>query len=176
MPNNTLIQAQEDWPDKIDEIHQLKYIIEFFPHKHDYTDTTYSLELETINENTLNIAVTYEKVDLTEFGKNFDYNVSSVSYKIYNTSLPEYDIVMIGTYSEIFVNLTEAISGNPQNFRVDELVIFSNYLITEKDDEIETIEQEFNYIDMEEYSRNLNFTYYTYHYNTSKSWSHGCTG
>ncbi|MCP4760254.1 MAG: hypothetical protein GY870_00635 [archaeon] len=164
-----------EWPENIDQIDHLEYFLEFTPSYDEFSTTNYSMELENFEYNgnkMINISTSYENSDLTYSETNLNYNISLDTLKINNTSENIYNNSMVGCKTELFCNTTQAKMGFNQSFRIDETLIFARYIKSSDDDNsgFKKIEIEFNYVGIEDYTRNMKNTINSYHYQGNFSW------
>ncbi|MFX1493059.1 MAG: hypothetical protein ACFFBZ_02125 [Promethearchaeota archaeon] len=160
------------WYDDFYDINYLEYFIEFYPNKRGYFTTKYAMELNKITEgeNTnLIVDIYYDDLNLTTTKTDFFYIISLNNRQILDTSDDFYDIYLTGTYTELFLNLSNI--GNPQTFRVDENVVFNDYLTRGFSIGMYKITTEFSYIEEVLYAENLLINFTAYHYSTTFSWS-----
>jgi len=160
------------WYDDFYDIDYLEYYIEFYPDRNGYSTTKYAMELNKITEgeNTnLIVDIYYNDLDLTSTNNDFFYVISLKTREILDTSDNFYDTYLNGTYTELFLNLSNI--GNPQTFRIDENVVFSDYLTRGFSLGLYKITTEFNYIEEVLYTENLLLNFTTYHYSTTYTWS-----
>ncbi len=160
------------WYDDFYDINYLEYSIEFYPDRNGYSTTKYAMELNKITEgeNTnLIVDIYYNDLDLTSTNNDFFYTISLKTREILDTNDNFYDIYFNGTYTELFLNLSNI--GNPQTFRIDENVVFTDYLTRGFSLGLYKINTEFNYIEEVLYTENLLLNFTTYHYSTTYSWS-----
>ncbi|MFW9938986.1 MAG: hypothetical protein ACFFD5_15170 [Candidatus Thorarchaeota archaeon] len=153
------------------DINHLEYFVEFFPEEGGYSTTKYALDLrETyISGNSIfRINVKYETPDLTEAGKNFNYQIEQDTHKIIKTNVNFYKNYIPGTHSELLLDLENF--GDPQIFRVDETVIFADLFKEGAFKDINKLDLSFYYIGTEVYNRNLTLDYQTYHYQAQHLW------
>lgn len=167
------VKGQEmTWYDDFSDINYLEYFIDFYPDRKGYFTTKYAMELNKITEgdNTnLIVDIHYDDLDLTSTNGDFFYVISLKTREILDTSDKFYDIYLNGTYTELFLNLSNI--GNPQLFRIDENVIFNDYLTRGFSVGLTKITTEFNYIGEVIYNKNLLHNFTTYHYSAVYSWS-----
>ncbi|MHA2429986.1 MAG: hypothetical protein ACXACC_03020 [Promethearchaeota archaeon] len=160
------------WYNDFDDINYLEYFIEFYPNKRGYFTTKYAMELNKITEgenNNLIVDVYYDNLNLTTTNTDFFYVISLNNRQILDTSNNFYDTYLNGTYTELFLNLSNV--GNPQIFRIDENVVFNNYLTRGFSIALYKITTEFSYIEEMLYAENLLFNFTAYHYSTTYSWT-----
>jgi hypothetical protein len=100
---------------------------------------------------------------------HFSYDVSLKTREILKTSNANYNEYFIGTSTELFLNLSNI--GNPQIFRIDENVIFAEYLKDDLSLGIKKISIEFNYVGEETFDEKFMHNFTTHHYNATYSWN-----
>ena len=128
--SENVVSQPQMWFEDLSEIQHVEFYLEFSPEQKGYSTTKYAMDLEVIEtegDSILKIDVNYEDVDLTEAGENFNYKIILDSHEIYETSIDFYRKFINGTHTELFLDLNNI--GESQTFRVDETVIFADYLI-----------------------------------------------
>ncbi|MFX0179641.1 MAG: hypothetical protein ACFE78_05585 [Candidatus Hodarchaeota archaeon] len=158
--------------DDFNDINYLEYFIDFYPDRNGYSTTKYAIELTKItegNNTNLKVDIHYNDLDLTSTNDDFFYIISLKTREILDTSDNFYDIYINGTYTELFLDLSNI--GNPQLFRIDENVIFNDYLTRGLSVGITKITTEFNFLGEVMYNKNLLHNFTTYHYSAVYSWS-----
>jgi len=172
MLNSKIAVSQPQmWFEDLSEIQHVEYYLEFLPEQKGYSTTKYAMDLETIEpegNSTLIIDVKYEDIDLTEAGENFNYEIILDSHEIHETSNDFYREFIKGTHTELFMDLTNI--GNSQTFRVDETVIFADYLKIEVYKGVNNLDLSFNYIGEKRYNKDLKYNFNTYHYQAYYQW------
>ncbi len=166
-----VVSQPQTWFENISEIQHLEYYLEFSPEQKGYTTTKYAMDLEVIEtegDSMLKIDVKYEDIDLTEAGENFNYEIILDSHEIHETSNDFYREFINGTHTELFLDLPNI--GNSQTFRVDETVIFADYLKIEVYKEVTKLDLSFNYIGEKQYNEDLKHNFNTYHYQAYYQW------
>jgi hypothetical protein len=174
--SETYAGVQATWPEDVNSINYLEYYLEFSPNSTIYNNTSYSLNIEKVNESTITVNVGFRDIGLTLYKKVYGYNISTDSYTVLNTTDSDYGSKMIGLRTELFCNLSNL--GNPQTFRVDETIVYGPFLKTEAEAGDKIIETEFTYAGIEQLETNLsagnNIT--THKYNAKFSWlGEGCS-
>ncbi|MFW9940127.1 MAG: hypothetical protein ACFFFT_03745 [Candidatus Thorarchaeota archaeon] len=167
------VKGQEfaDYED-LNDINHLEYSIEFNPQERGYSATKYAIELNKItrgDNDILKVALYYNDLELTSAMKHFSYELSLNTREILDTSNNFYDDYFVGTSTELFLNLSNI--GNPQLFRMDENVIFAEYLKDDLSLGIKKINIEFNYAGEVALNENFLHNFTTYHYNATYSWN-----
>jgi len=166
MLNSKNVEAQpQTWFENLSEIQHLEYNLKFSPVEKGYNTTKYAMDLEvseTDGDSILKVDIKYENVSLTEAGEHFNYEIMLDSHEILETNIDFYKKFINDTHTELFLNLTNI--GNSQTFRVDETVIFADYLKIEVYKGVQKLDIPFNYTGEKQYNKNLNYTFNTYHY------------
>ncbi len=160
------------WPEDLNDINHLEYSVEFDPAERGYSRTKYAIELNEIiegNERNLKVDLYYNDLNLTSTMKNYYYKISLNTREILDTSDDFYDNYSLGTSTELFLNLSNI--GNPQSFRIDENIIFAEYLRDDLSLGIKKLNLEFNYAGEVIYNKDLLQNITTYHYNVTYSWN-----
>lgn len=111
----------------------------------------------------------YNDLILTTTNEDFFYVISLETRKILDTSDNFYDIYFNGTFTELFLNLSNI--GNPQIFRIDENIVFTDYLTRGFSSGLYKVTTEFNFTGVQIYNENLLLNFTTYSYSTTYSWS-----
>jgi hypothetical protein len=165
-----MVNAQNDmWINDVNEINHLEYYLEFSPNPlNDYSTTKYGLDITSAGPSEYRIAVSYEDPSITKANDNYEYQVSISSNLIASVSLNFYKPYITSTHSELFLDLGNV--GNPQIFRVDETVVFADYLKRGHFKEVRRIDTSFNYIGIESLTDNFLQTFMVYHYDTTYNW------
>ena len=107
-PINASINAKAQQnliPQKIQDINQVRYFIEFTPKQYGYSILNYTMAFEYFNVSgtpMCNVNITYQNPNLTISQKNFNYNLSLASDLIENTSVSYYNQNMVGQKTELF--------------------------------------------------------------------------
>ena len=166
------VSQPQPWFDDRSEIQHIEYYVEFSPELKGYSTTKYAIDLEAFEiegDSVLNVDITYDDLDLTEAGENFNYNILLDSREILEHSNILYGNLIIGTHTELFLDLNKI--GNSQTFRVDETLTFADYLKKEVYKGINKLDLSFSYIGEKQYSKNLTHTFNTYHYQAYSEWT-----
>jgi hypothetical protein len=172
MLNSKIALSQpQTWYNDRSEINHLEYYLEFSPEQKGYSTTKYALDLEAIEtegDSILEVDVTYDDVDLTEAGGNFNYKITLDDHELFYPSIWFYIQYFRDTHTELFLDLTKI--GEPQTFRVDETVIFANYFKIEVYHGVSKLDLIFNYAGEKEYNKDLTYNFTTYHYQANYTW------
>ena len=172
MLNSKIAVSQpQTWFDDLSEIQHLEYYLEFSPEQKGYSTTKYAMDLEAFEiegDSILNVDINYEDIDLTEAGVNINYDILLDSHEIPEPILDFYRQYINGTHTELFMDLTKI--GNSQTFRVDETVIFAEYLKIEVYNGVQKLDIPFSYIGEKLYNKDLMHSFNTYHYQAFYQW------
>ena len=169
--SKTAVSQPQMWFEDLSEIQHLEYYLEFSPEQKGYSTTKYAMDfeiIETEGDSILKIEVKYEDMDLTEAGENFNYEIILDTHEIHETSIDFYREFIKGTHTELFLDLTNI--GTSQTFRVDETVIFADYLKIEVYKEVTKLDLSFSYIGEKQYNKDLKYNFNTYHYQAYYQW------
>jgi hypothetical protein len=165
---STVYAQQTELINTVKEVNHLEYFLEFSANINNYTSTKYRLDFTTVGSSALRISVNYEDVSLTKGKRNFQYQISLETNEINSVSLNFYELYLIKTHTELFLNLENA--GNPQTLRVDETVIFADFLKRGHFEGVRTIDTTFQYVGMAVIEKDLIQSFTTYHYSTNYQW------
>ena len=159
----------DSWINDVDEINHLEYYLEFSPNPlNDYSTTKYGLDITSAGPSDYRIAVSYEDTSITKGNDNFEYQLSKSSNLIDSVSLTFYQPYITSTHSELFLDLGNI--GNSQVFRIDETVIFADYLKRGHFKEVRRIDTQFNYRGMATFTDIFLQSFTVYHYDTIYQW------
>ena len=169
--SENVVSQPQMWFEDLSEIQHVEYYLEFSPEQKGYSTTKYAMDLEVIEtegDSILKIDVNYEDVDLTEAGENFNYKIILDSHEIYETNIDFYRKFINGTHTELFLDLNNI--GKAQTFRVDETVIFADYLKIGVYQGVKKLDISFNYIGEKLYNKDLRYNFNTHHYQAYYQW------
>ncbi|MBY9008330.1 MAG: hypothetical protein KGD74_00530 [Candidatus Lokiarchaeota archaeon] len=165
------VSQPQTWFEDLSEIQHVEYYLEFSPVQKGYNTTKYAMDLEVIEtegDSLLKIDINYEDLDLTGAGANFNYKIILDSYEVIETSIDFYRFFIQETHSDLLLDLTNI--GNSQTFRVDETVIFADYLKIGQYQGVNKLDISFNYIGEKLYNKDLMYNFSTYHYQAYYEW------
>jgi len=168
LTSSTVYAQQTGWINSVKEVNHLEYFMKFSANINNYTSTKYRLDFTTVGSSDLRISVNYEDVSLTKGKANFQYQISLESNEINNVNLNFYELYITSTHTELFLDLENA--GTSQTLRVDESVIFADFLKRGHFEGLRKIDTTFQYGGIVVIKNDLIRSFSTYHYSTNYQW------
>ncbi|MHA1340719.1 MAG: hypothetical protein ACTSRZ_11370 [Promethearchaeota archaeon] len=174
MSNSSIVYSENDEKPiqitNINEINNLQYFIEFNPDYKKSKTTNYTIKFQNLTDTLISVEVSFDNPALTVYNGDLHYNLSFSNYqwKIINASDQINKNYLNNEKSELFANISDPMQSN-QTFRVDEFLTFVEYLSIPEDEppKIQSLSRIFVYMGLENYSRNLNYSFEVHHYKAS---------